>query len=319
MLESLNNYWNSMLPEQVSTWAAQVDWINALINNISLLSIVLITGAMLYFCVKYRKRTDNDVTCQISHDTRIETVWTVVPTIICLFMFYYGVVQYDEMRTPPANAIEINVEGYKWGWNYRHPSGKKDAKDLVVPVGKPVRLLMRSRDVLHSFFIPAMRVKEDVAANRYSYLWFTAEKEGKYPIFCAEYCGTSHSGMLGELTVVSAQEYQDYLSGRKLGEAADIPPEKLGELAYNKNGCMACHSLSGARVVGPSFKGLWGSERSFVEGEAVIADENYIKESIWYPNKLIVAGYPPNQMPAYKDQISEEDIDNLIAFMKTLK
>ena len=305
------------MPEQASTFAAEVDWINNFISITSFISLVLITGVMLIFAFKYRKKSDNQETKYFTHDVQLETVWTVVPTIICIYCFYIGYVSYDDMRNPPANAIEINVEGFKWKWAFEYPTGKKTIGDLTVPVGQPVRLIMKSRDVNHSFFIPSMRVKEDVIASQYNYLWFQPIKTGEYPIFCTEYCGTEHSGMLGKLNVVEPEVYEDYIHDRAKS-TPDLPPAEWGALLFTEKGCNACHSVNGTRLIGPSLLEISGRKGKTTTGESYVADDEYIKESILYPNKQVVEGYPA-AMTAFDGLVSDEELNALIEYLKTLK
>jgi len=303
------------MPEEASTWAGQVDWINNFITYVSTFCTVAITAAMLYFAWKYRRRPGNEETAYITHNSTIEIVWTVVPTIICIFVFAAGFVVYKDMREPPANSIEINVTGRQWSWSYTYPNGKTADQDLVVPINQPVKLILKSTDVNHSFFIPVMRVKEDVMANAYHYMWFTPTLLGNFHIFCAEYCGKSHSAMTGTLRVVSQAEYEDFINERK---AEDLPPEELGRKLYAQKACVTCHSLDGSTLVGPTFKGLFGKTETFTDGTTAVADENYIHESIVYSNKRIVKGFPP-AMPAFEGQIKDKEVDALIAFIKSVK
>ena len=307
------------MPEQASSWASRVDFINNFITYVAAFCTIAITATMLWFAWKYRRRPGNEKGANITHDATLETVWTVIPTLICIFVCYYGFVIYREMRNVPANPVEINVEGYQWGWSYTYPNGKTAGKDLVVPVGKPVRLIMRSKDVNHSFFIPAMRVKEDVLASEYHYLWFTAIKTGEFHIFCTEYCGQDHSGMIGTLKVVSDERYQDYINDRSKEE---IPPEVLGGKIYAERGCKACHSLDGTAGIGPTWKGIFGTQVVCEDGGTFTRDESYIKESILHPQAKIVKGYGGDdkaKMQSFAGQLSDKDVDAVIAYMKTLK
>ncbi len=303
------------MPVRGSTWAGQVDFINNFITYVSAFCTIGITAAMLYYAWRYRRRPGNEQCTYITHNATVETVWTVVPTIVCVFILWYGFVVYKDMRNPPANSIEIYVEGRKWAWTYKYANGKTADADLVVPVGKPIRLILRSKDVNHSFFLPAMRVKEDVIANEYHYLWFTPTVIGESHIFCTEYCGMSHSGMVGKLKVVTEEEFQDFLNDRK---PEDLSPEDLGRKLYTAKGCNACHSLDGTKVLGPSFKGVYGKEEMCEGGIKVTVDDNYIRESVLHPQKLIVQGYQP-VMPPFEGQLKEEEIQALIAFIKAQK
>lgn len=312
------------MPEGAATWAPRVDFINNFISWVALVCTFAISGAMVYFAVKYRRRTENDKTEYITHNATLETVWTVFPTIICIYVFWYGFDLGREMRTPPANPIEINVSGKQWSWAFTYPNGKQSGGELVVPVGKPVRLIMKSTDVNHSFFIPAMRVKEDVIGSIYTYLWFTPTKVGEFPVFCAEYCGGNHSGMLAKLKVVSQDIYDDFVSNRG---PKDLSPEAHGRALYASKGCIGCHSLDGSRVVGPSFKGIYGAAHEMEGGAKVTVNENYIRESILNPQAKVVKGYPPVMQayslvetdPSGQQQINDKELSAIISFIKTLQ
>lgn len=314
MLEALHR-WIIRMPEQASEWAARVDWLNNFITYVAIFCTLAITGVMLYFMIKYRRRSEDQPTTYITHNATLETVWTVVPTLVCIFVFIYGFLYYEEMRTPPTNAIEVGVEGYQWGWNFEYSTGKRSSAELVIPLGKPVRLIMRSKDVNHSFFIPSMRVKEDVLASTYSYLWFTPTKAGEYPIFCTEYCGTQHSAMLATLKVVQPEVYEDFINDRAQEK---LTPVELGKKLFSQKGCVACHSIDGSAKVCPTLQKLFGQEREFVDGSKTKADENYFESSMLNPNGQIVKGFQPNMMPSFKGQLSDEELAGLIAYLKTL-
>ena len=303
------------MPEQASSWASSVDWINNFITYVATVCTIGITGAMLYFSYKYRRKGPNDKTEYITHNATLETVWTVVPTVVCIFVGFCGFFVYKDMRTPAGNPIEIQVTGQKWFWTYKYENGKTADNDLVVPVNQPVRLIMKSKDVTHSFFVPAMRVKEDVIGSDYHYMWFLPTETGNFHIFCAEYCGKSHSKMTGILRVVSMSEYEDFINDRK---KEDLAPEDLGKKLYASKACITCHSLDGSKILGPSFKGLYGREEEMSDGEKVKVDESYLRESILYSTKKVVKGFQP-VMPSYDGQMKDEEIEGLIAFIKTVQ
>lgn len=299
------------MPEEGSTWASRVDWLNNLISAISVICIIGITIVMLYFAIKYRRRDDNkEATSNVSHNNLIETVWTVIPTIICIAMFFFGYNIYHEMRNPPAGSLEINVIGKKWAWDFLYPNGKKTTNELVVPIGEPVKLIMTSQDIIHSFFLPTMRVKEDVYNGNYSYLWFTPTKEGESRIFCTEYCGTGHSEMLGKIKVVSKAQYNDFISDK-----VELPPAELGKKIFENN-CQVCHNVSDEKKVGPGLKALFGAKHEMEGGQTVDVDENYVAESIKNPSAKIVKGYP-NAMTPFPN-FSEKELVSLIEYLKTL-
>jgi cytochrome c oxidase subunit 2 len=305
------------MPEGATDWAEKVDWINNWISVVSALCTVAITGVMIYFGIKYKDKGDGKATSTVSHNSTIETVWTVIPTVVVLYIFAYGFIVYKDMRDVPTNAMEVEVTAQKWSWEFKYSNGKK-SNDLVVPIGKPVRLIMTSRDVLHSLFIPAMRVKEDIRAGSYSYLWFNANKTGDFHIFCAEYCGTMHSGMRARLKVVSSEQYQDFLLDRTQGPVIELPPAELGKQLFTQKGCTACHSIGAERLVGPGMKGLFQSgSRQCTDGTTMTVDENYVRTSILNSNAKIVVGYAP-AMPVFEGQLTEDELSALIAYLKTL-
>ena len=313
------------LPTSASTFAPQVDSILWLVTIISVVSCILVGFLLIYFVVKYRKRSDNDQTPAITHDSFLETLWTVIPTILCILIFIYGYVYYDKYTTPTKGAYEINVTAQRWSWSFAYPNGKKTFNELYVPVNKPVRLVMQSKDVLHSFFVPAFRVKQDVIGNRYTFINFTPTKEGVFDIYCTEYCGISHSDMLAKVHVVSDIEYAKWESGDSddvENAYAGMAPDKIGEQLYSSKGCVACHSIDGANGVGPSWKALFGQEREFTDGTKEIADENYIKTSILYPvnppQGKVVKGYAP-VMPSYQGLLTDSEITAIIEYIKTIK
>ena len=255
------------LPPQASTFGEKVDFINYVITDISVFFTVAIVGAMLYFAIRYRQRGGVDhETPQILGSHALEVIWTVVPTIVCIFVSIYGYKVYKEMATAPPKALEVMVTGKQWSWSFEYPKGKKTMNEIVVPVDEPVKFVMTSKDVLHSFYSPAMRVKQDLVPRRYTYAWFEATKPGTYRLTCAEYCGTSHAqmgcldvdaktGACKRRAVVVVHQnldaYKRYLSD-KIGDQMKLPPVELGKQLYDKKGCSACHTVDGSPRVGPS-------------------------------------------------------------------
>ena len=309
------------LPVSASTFAPGVDFVLWLVTIISVISCILIGFLLVYFVIKYRRKSDNDQTPAITHDSFLETLWTVIPTILCIVIFIYGYVFYDQYTTTPKNAVEINVTAKQWLWTFDYSNGKKTLNELYVPIGQPIRLVMQSDDVLHSFFVPAFRVKQDLMGNRYTYINFTATKEGVFDIYCTEYCGTAHSNMLGKVHVLSKEKFASWEDGsaKKVQKASsNLPPAEVGRQLYSDKGCVACHSIDGADGVGPTWKGLFGKNRIFADGTSILVDENYIKESILYPGEKIVEGYGP-VMPSYKGLLEDSDITAIIEYIKSLK
>lgn len=309
------------LPEQASAHAPEMDWLHHLITDISVFFIVAICGAMIYFAIRYRKRdSGHHETPQIKGSHLLEIIWTVVPTLICIYIAYYGVAIYRDMVNPGEKPNMVNVTARQWKWDFQYENGKTTTNEAVIPVGEPVKFILTSTDVLHSFFVPTMRVKKDAIPNRYTYVSFTPVKTGTYPIFCTEYCGKDHSYMLASLKVVSRGEYDQWLADRSEELAAlKMPPAELGRKIWEgKGACKSCHSLDGSRLVGPSWLKLFGRTEKDTQGNEFVVDENYIKESIIEPNKHVVAGYAPNLMPSYAGQLDDREINGVIAFIRTL-
>ncbi|MCZ6527750.1 MAG: cytochrome c oxidase subunit II [Candidatus Dadabacteria bacterium] len=309
------------IPEAASNLASKVDGLLLVITFISLFFFVLISAVLIYFAVKYRRKSDDEETPYITGNQTLEIIWTVIPSILLILLFVYGFVVYKDMRTPPKDAVDITVTGKQWLWTFEYYNGKKTLNELYVRQNRPVRMVMRADDVIHSFFVPAFRVKQDLMPGRYTQLWFTPTKIGTFDIFCAEYCGTGHSKMLGKVIVLSPEAYDIWEKGVAVdgGEAvASLPPAELGEKLYKGKGCNACHSVDGSVVIGPSFKGLYEREGELEDGASYTADENYIMQSILEPQEQIVKGFQP-VMPSFKGILSDAEITAIIAYIKTLK
>jgi len=302
------------LPEPASAIAPKIDWVNNLITDLSVFFTAAIVGTMLYFAIRYRRTESNQETPQILSSHFLEIVWTVVPTVISAFVAYVGVKYYVELMKVPENAMTINVTAQKWSWGFEYENGKKTTGEFVVPVDQPVKMLLSSRDVLHSFYIPAMRVKSDAIPGRFTYVTFTPVKAGNYHVFCTEYCGTGHSDMRAQLKVVSRAEYEAWFNEKTSVQGT---PAERGMQTFQEKGCNSCHPLNGTRLVGPSLLGIFGHEVEFEDGGKAIVDENYIKNSILNPASQIVKGYP-NAMVSFEGQIEEGAINDLIAMIKSL-
>lgn len=304
------------LPEQASDFAPTVDTINNLITDLSVFFTVLIVGAMIYFAIRYRRKGSVDhETPRIEGSHFLEIVWTVVPTLICIWVAAYGVIGFRTMREVPAGALEIEVKGRQWAWSFTYPNGKKTADEFVVPVGKPVKLIISSEDVLHSFFVPAMRTKVDAVPGQYTYQWFRPVKTGDFDVFCTEYCGTKHSAMLAKVRVVSEAEFDRWVSDK--GRALS-PAEEGERLVKKEYPCSSCHSFDGSPLVGPTLLKVFGRKGEFDDGQQYLADENYLRQAILNSQAHIVKGYQRGQMPVYEGQISNEQIGNIIAYLKSL-
>jgi cytochrome c oxidase subunit II len=272
----------------------------------------LIFVLIFYFAVKYRRRSDADQPRAIEGSVPLEIVWTVVPLALTLVMFGWGAWLFAEITTAPRDALEINVVGKQWMWKIQHTDGTREINELHVPVGRAVRMIMTSEDVLHDFSIPAFRVKADVIPGRYTQIWFEATTPGRYHLFCAEYCGTRHSGMIGQVVVMEAADYQTWLSGgAPEGSLASVGEKLFADLA-----CNTCHRPD-SRGRGPVLAGLFGHTVQLQSGDIVTVDEQYLRESILQPSAKITAGYQP-VMPAFQGIVSEEQLLALIEYVKSL-
>lgn len=306
----------AFMPPKVTNVAGQVDNLYSFLIWASLISCLILIGGMIYFVVKYKRRTDNDKTPYISHNTFLEFLWSFIPLVFFLGFFAWGWYIYHQMRHMPENALEVHVFGRQWSWEFVYKSGKSSGNEFYVPVNTPVKLIMTSRDVIHSFYIPSMRIKQDVLPGTYSALTFNAEKLGDFQVFCTEYCGTSHSGMLATLHVVPQDQYEKWLQENDEGLSLAEKGQKLSK----DKGCVACHNVDGTRGVGPSWKGIYGAEgHQSADGKTVTVDENYLRESILNPNAFVVNSFPAGVMPTYQGQLSEEQVNALIEFIKSLK
>ncbi len=306
------------MPPQGSTVAGEVDQLFDFIYWVSVFFFVAITIATVYFVVKYKRRSDDQLaTSQVGHNTLVEATWTFVPLVLVLVMFAWGFRTFLNLTVAPEGAYQVKVTGQKWSWNFTHPDGTVTTGDLHVPANRPVKLLLSSRDVIHSFYVPDFRIKQDAVPGRYTTAWFQAKAAGEHQVFCTEYCGKDHSAMLAKVLVLSEEEFD---AGKwKVSK----PPEGMsvaewGGQLYNKVGCKACHSVDGSKLVGPSFKGLYGRTEKITGQDPVQVDENYLRESIMDPQAKIVEGYAP-AMPSYKGQLDDAKLDALIAYIKTLK
>lgn len=307
----------TFMPEQGTQIAKQVDNLYAFLLVVSFISCAILIGGMIYFAVKYKRRTPNDKTPYISHDTRLEVLWSVVPLIIFLFVFAWGWKIYHEMRKMPQNALEINITGKKWAWTAEYKNGVKSTV-VVVPVNRDVKLVLGSEDVIHSFFIPSFRIKQDAVPGRYSAIWFNAEKLGEFHVFCTEYCGTSHSGMITKLKVVSQEDFDKWLVAES--EIGTLPLAERGAKYFQTRACASCHNVDNpAAKVGPSLYQRWGKDAPVDGGEKIAFDENYVRQSILEPQAHITAGYPkPSPMPSFQGQLSESELSALIEYIKGL-
>jgi cytochrome c oxidase subunit 2 len=301
-----------LLPEKASTLAGQVDFLFYLLVGLSIFFALLVFFLIYVFAVRYRRRSEEETPKQIPGLLKLEVIWSVIPLGLAMVVFVWGAKLYFNAYTPPADALEIYVVGKQWMWQIQHPTGQREINTLHIPTGRPIKLTMATEDVIHSFYIPAFRIKKDVVPGRYATMWFEATKPGNYHLFCAEYCGTKHSEMGGSVVVMEPAQYQQWLSGGDTGET----PVAAGEKKFQQLGCITCHGdQPGAR--GPSLRGLFGSPVPLQSGETIVANETYIRESILRPNAKIAAGYQPI-MPTYQGQISEAALLQITAYIKSL-
>ena len=302
-----------LFPPSASTVAVEMDLLYGFIVAVCAFFTVLVAALVVYFTIKYRRRHPDDVGADIHGSLSLELTWTFIPFVLSLVMFAWGASLFFRLATPPANAMELFVVGKQWMWKVQHPEGVREINEMHVPVGRPVRITLGSEDVLHDYSIPAFRVKMDAVPGKLTTLWFEATTPGRYHIFCAEYCGTKHSGMIGEVIVMQPQDYEVWLAGgRSTGTAA-----QNGERLFSDLACITCHKTDSTGR-GPSLLGVFGSQVELTSGQKVTADENYLRESIMNSQAKIVKGYQ-GIMPAFQGMVSEENLMQLIAYIRTLK
>jgi cytochrome c oxidase subunit 2 len=290
--------------------ASQVDALYIYLLLVSGLMTALIFIAVAVLAIKYRRVPGRDAH-PIEGSTILEISWSVIPFFVMLTFFIWGAVIFFQERTPPANATEVYVVAKQWMWKIEHMEGQREINELHVPAGQNVKLIMTSQDVIHSFFIPAFRIKQDVLPGRYTTLWFNATKPGRYHLFCAEYCGTQHSGMGGDIIVMAPQEYAQWMAG---GPSA--PLQETGKQLFSQLGCVTCHR-SDVQGRGPNLIGVYNKPVLLEDGRTVTADENYVRESILDPTAKIVSGFKP-VMPTFQGIISDEQLNALVAYVKSL-
>jgi cytochrome c oxidase subunit 2 len=302
-----------LFPEQASTMAARVDALFYFLVAVTVFFAALIFFMIVVFAVKYRRRSEDERPRPIEGNFRLEMLWSAIPFGLTMVMFVWGAIIYFDIYNPPNDALEISIVGRQWMWKAQHAEGQSEINELHVPVGQAVKLTMTSEDVIHDVFLPAFRVKQDVLPGRYTTLWFQATKAGEYALFCSQYCGTQHSGMVGRVVVLEPAEFEKWLSGGATG----MSMVDLGASLFQRFGCNTCHRAGGTSQ-GPSLTGLFGKTVKLQDGNTVLADENYIRESILDPRAKIVAGYQPI-MPTFKGLVSEEGLLQLIAYIKSLE
>jgi cytochrome c oxidase subunit 2 len=301
-----------LFPAQASTIAPRVDNLYFFLIAVSAFFAVLVTVLVIVFAIKYRRRRATEVGAPIHGSLALELVWTGIPFILAMVMFVWGASVYFAIAKPPAETLDIYAVGKQWMWKFQHREGQREINALHVPVNTPVRMIITSEDVLHDLYLPSFRVKMDAIPGRYTQLWFTATELGTYHLFCAEYCGTKHSGMIGSVTVLSQDDYQAWLAGG----ATEGSLAQVGEQLFTQLACITCHAPDSAGR-GPVLNGLFGARVTLASGETVVADNAYIRESILNPTAKIVQGFAPI-MPTFQGQVSEEQLLALIEYIKSL-
>ncbi len=308
-----------LFPDAASTVAGRIDALYFFLLAMAGTAVTGIFSALILFAVRYRRRRGHRAR-QLEGSMPLEVFWSAVPVILWVAIFVWGAKLYSEVTTPPSEGMEFSVTAKQWMWKIQHPSGQREINSLHVPLGEPVILTMISEDVIHSFYVPAFRIKQDVLPGRrtelglqgYTRIWFQATKVGSYHLFCAEYCGTKHSQMIGEVVVMDPSDYQDWLSGQPAGG----DPIEAGRVLFENLRCATCHAADSAQR-GPDLAGRFGKDVRLEGGETVLFDENYVRESILDPKRALSAGFTP-QMPTYAGQVTEAQIQQLVAYLKSL-
>ena len=305
--------WIPLVPESASSFSWKVDALYFYLSGITLFFSLLIGAVLIFFVIRYRRRTPYEIPRPIAGSHKLETVWTVIPFIIAMTIFGWGARVYFDQYKPPTNAIEVYVVGKQWMWKLQHATGQREINQLHVPVGRKVKLIMTSEDVIHDFFVPAFRTKADVVPGRYTTMWFEPTVPGTYHLFCAEYCGMNHSGMVGSVIVMEPRDFDNWLSGN----TGSTTPAVAGQQLFQTLGCASCHGASGEGGRGPTLLGAFGKETLLQSGEKVQVNEGYIRESILNPQAKLVVGFGPI-MPTFQGQVSEDQVMQLVAFIKSL-
>ncbi|MDP6941290.1 MAG: cytochrome c oxidase subunit II [Planctomycetota bacterium] len=305
-----------LFPVQGSEAAAQHDHVFMILMYVAGFFFLLINAAAIYFSVKFRKSKSPEPQPSSNHNNSLEIVWTIIPTILVAWLFYIGMDGYVQRRYAPEDSYEIKVTGQKWSWNFTYPNGVQH-NELHAPMGENVRLIMDSRDVIHSVWIPEFRIKMDVVPGRYTETWFNATRTGEYPLKCAEYCGTEHSSMFAKVVIHDRPGFDKWMMENS-DFLANLSPVEAGEKLFSMKGCVACHTTNGTPLVGPTVKGMFGAERKFTDGTTAIADENYIRESLLEPLAKVVEGFAPS-MPTFQGQLKAEEMDAIIEYIKTVQ
>jgi len=305
--------WIPLVPDSASTFSWKVDALYFYLSGVTLFFALLISGVLIFFVIRYRRRTPYEIPRPIAGSHKLETLWTIIPFVIAMTMFGWGAQVYFQQYKPPANAIEVYVVGKQWMWKLQHATGQREINQLHIPVGRKIKLIMTSEDVIHDFFVPAFRTKMDVVPGKYTTMWFEATTPGTYHLFCAEYCGMNHSGMTGSIIVMEPREFDNWLSGN----SGSGTPAAAGQQLFQSLGCASCHGTNGEGGRGPTLAGVFGKKTQLQTGESVTVDEGYVRESILNPQAKLVAGFGAI-MPTFQGQITEDQLMQLVAFIKSL-
>jgi len=320
------------LPEQASDYARSVDHLHYFVIITTMVAAAGVFGTALWFFVRYRRRSEDESTPHVSPRAIHEVIFIGVPLAFFLLWFAIGYPLFVTLHSPPKDAMDVYVQGKKWMWKFAYPGGPSSLDVLRVPAGRPVRLLITSRDVIHSVFIPALRLKQDALPGRYTDAWFQADKPGTYQMFCAEFCGVGHSAMLAEVVVMPAPEFDAWMAQQRRGiagaqDSSPVPLERVragsnlvqeGERVAAEQGCLKCHSLDGTRHIGPTWVNLYGRAEKLQTGKTVVADEAYLTKSMMDPGADIVAGYQ-NVMPTYQGKLAPPEAAAIIEYIKSLR
>ena len=303
---------SALFPAEASGIAPYVDALYFFLVLITIVGTTLVALLLLVFSIRYR-REKNPVATQIEGSTLLEATWTIIPLAIFLVTFVWGALLYFRIYDPPTNAMNIYVVGKQWMWKAEHPGGQHEIDALHVPMGKPIQLTMISQDVFHSFSIPDFRIKREVIPGRYTTVWFEATQAGTYHLFCTQYCGTQHAGMVGEVTVMTPEDYKKWLEQSNSGQSL----AQNGERLFASMGCNSCHNGTAA-ARGPSLAGVYGSKLTLTDGRQILVDDAYLRDAILNPSEHVTAGFSPI-MPTYQGQISEDGLIDLVEFIKNMQ
>ena len=311
-LATLMAEWPRFRPADASVSADRVDDLYFFLTGLTLFFTALIFLTIFYFMIKYRRRSEDERPPETRQSIALEITWIVIPSLICIIIFLWGASLFFAAARPPRGAMEIFVVGKQWMWHLQHPEGQREINQLHIPVDVPVRLTMTSEDVIHDFFVPAFRMKMDVLPGRYTSEWFEATKPGSYHLFCAQYCGTLHSGMIGTIEVMTPTDYAQWLRDNAPAESM----AQIGQQLFARLGCDTCHLADGTGS-GPALQGRFGKQVTLRDGQNRVMDEAYIRQSILDPASLPLPNYQP-VMPTFRGQVNEEQILQLIAYIKSL-